>query len=72
MKKNYSSLIIVVLIAGILAFLFATLTPSWSADEEEKVTEFSTSRALEHVTAIDQRTALCGYQKPRSCGKLYF
>ena len=52
MKKNYSSIITAVLIAGILSFLFAFLMPSWSENEEEKVTEFSTSRALEHVSAI--------------------
>jgi acetylornithine deacetylase/succinyl-diaminopimelate desuccinylase-like protein len=60
MKKNYSSLITVVLIAGILAFLFAFLTPSWSPNEEEKVTEFSTSRALEHVTAIAKQPHYVG------------
>lgn len=60
MKKNYSSLITVVLIAGILAFLFAFLMPSWSSDEEEKVTEFSTNRALEHVTAIAKQPHYVG------------
>jgi hypothetical protein len=60
MKKNYSSLITVVLIAGILTFLFAFLTPSWSPNDEEKVTEFSTSRALEHVTAIAKQPHYVG------------
>jgi hypothetical protein len=52
MKKNYPSIITAVLIASILTFLFAFLMPSWTENEEEKVTEFSTSRALEHVSAI--------------------
>ena len=62
MKKNYSSLIVIVLIIGILAFLFAFLTPSWSPNEEEKVTEFSTSRALEHVTAMTKEPHYVGTQ----------
>ncbi|PJJ10025.1 peptidase M28-like protein [Flavobacterium sp. 1] len=60
MKKNYSSLITVVLIAGILTFLFAFLTPSWSPNEEEKVMEFSTSRALEHITAMTKEPHYVG------------
>jgi hypothetical protein len=52
MKKNYSSIITVVIILGILGFLFVSLMPSWSPDEDKKVTEFSTSRALEHINAI--------------------
>lgn len=63
MKKNYSSLITVALVLGVLAFLFAALTPSWSSsDEEEKVTEFSTSRALEHVTAMAKEPHYVGTQ----------
>lgn len=60
MKKNYSSLITVVLIAGILTFLFAFLMPSWSPDEDKKVTEFSTSRALEHITAMTKEPHYVG------------
>ncbi|MGQ7945950.1 M28 family peptidase [Flavobacterium sp. WC2509] len=62
MKKNYSSLIVAVLITGILTFLFAFLTPSWSPNEEEKVTEFSTSRALEHITAMTKEPHYVGTQ----------
>lgn len=52
MKKNYSSLLTVALIIGVLAYLFTFAMPSWSADEDKKVTEFSTSRALEHIEVI--------------------
>lgn len=62
MKKNYSSILTVAIIIGILTFLFVTLTPSWSEDEENKVTEFSTKRALEHVTAISQQPHYVGTQ----------
>ncbi|MDR6845122.1 M20/M25/M40 family metallo-hydrolase [Flavobacterium granuli] len=60
MKKNYSSIIAVVIILGILGFLFAFLMPSWSPDEEKKVTEFSTSRALEHINAIAKQPHYVG------------
>lgn len=60
MKKNYASLITAVIILGILAFLFGTLTPSWSSDEDEKVTEFSTNRALEHVVAMTEKPHYVG------------
>jgi hypothetical protein len=60
MKKNYSSIITVVIILGILGFLFASLMPSWSSDEDKKVTEFSTSRALEHINAIAKQPHYVG------------
>ncbi|OOG73220.1 M28 family peptidase [Flavobacterium sp. A45] len=60
MKKNYSSIITVVIILGILGFLFGFLMPSWSPNEENKVTEFSTSRALEHVSAIAKQPHYVG------------
>jgi len=60
MKKNYSSIITVVIILGILGFLFATLMPSWSPNEDKKVTEFSTSRALEHINAIAKQPHYVG------------
>jgi hypothetical protein len=62
MKKNYSAIIIAACIVLILGFLFATMTPSWSADENKKVTEFSTSRALEHIKAIAQQPHYVGTQ----------
>jgi len=60
MKKTYTSIISIALIIGILAFLFATLMPSWSPDEDKKVTEFSTSRALEHITEIAKKPHYVG------------
>jgi hypothetical protein len=72
MKKNYSSLIVVVLIIGILAFLFASLTPSWSVDEEQKVTEFSTNRALEHVTAMTKEPHYVGSKNHEVVGSYIF
>lgn len=60
MKKNYSSIITVLVILGILGLLFTSLMPSYSDDEDNKVTEFSTDRALEHVTAIAQQPHYVG------------
>jgi hypothetical protein len=62
MKKNYSSIIVVASILLILGFLFVTMMPSWSADENKKVTEFSTSRALEHIKAIAKQPHYVGTQ----------
>jgi hypothetical protein len=60
MKKNYSSIITAILIFAVLVFLFGTLTPSWSSDEDKKVTEFSTSRALEHINQIAKQPHYVG------------
>jgi hypothetical protein len=60
MKKNFSSIIITASILLILGFLFVTMMPSWSADENKKVTEFSTSRALDHIKAIAKQPHYVG------------
>ena len=60
MKKNYSSIITAVIILAILGFLYAFLMPSWSPDEDKKVTEFSTSRAVEHINAITKQPHYVG------------
>ncbi|WP_264565930.1 M20/M25/M40 family metallo-hydrolase [Flavobacterium sp. N3904] len=60
MKKNYSSIIAVACILIVLGFLFYTMMPSWSPNEDKKVTEFSTSRALEHINAIAKQPHYVG------------
>jgi hypothetical protein len=60
MKKNFSLIITVATILGVLGILFATLMPWFSSDEDKKVTEFSTSRAFEHVEAIAQQPHYVG------------
>jgi acetylornithine deacetylase/succinyl-diaminopimelate desuccinylase-like protein len=60
MKKNFSSIIVVASILLILGFLFVTMMPSWSADENKKVTEFSTSRALDHIKVIAKQPHYVG------------
>ncbi|WP_281322941.1 M20/M25/M40 family metallo-hydrolase [Flavobacterium aestivum] len=60
MKKNFSSIIIAVSIFLVLGFLFVTMMPSWSADENKKITEFSTSRALDHIKAIAKQPHYVG------------
>jgi Peptidase family M28 len=60
MKKTYTSIISIALIIGVLVFLFATLMPSWSPNEDKKVTEFSTSRALEHINEIAKKPHYVG------------
>ena len=62
MKKNFSSIIVTISILLILGFLFVTMMPSWSADENKKITEFSTSRALDHIKAIAKQPHYVGTQ----------
>jgi hypothetical protein len=62
MKKNFSSIIVATSILLILGFLFVTMMPSWSADENKKITEFSTSRALDHIKAIAKQPHYVGTQ----------
>jgi len=68
MKKNYSSLISVVITLAILGLLFTFLMPTWSRDEDNKITEFSTKRALEHVHAIAKQPHYVGTQNHEVVG----
>ena len=60
MKKNYSSLISVAFILGILGFTFFTMLPHWSSDDDAPLAEFSTERALEQVKNISQKPHFVG------------
>jgi hypothetical protein len=60
MKKNYSTIIVVASILLILAFLFLTMMPTWSPNENKKNTEFSTTRALEHIKTIAKQPHYVG------------
>ncbi|AOW11254.1 peptidase M28 [Flavobacterium gilvum] len=44
------------------------MMPSWSAGEENKITEFSTSRALEHVNSIAKQPHYVGTQNHEVVG----
>jgi Peptidase family M28 len=60
MKKNYSSLISVVFILGILGFTFFAMMPQWTSDDDAPLAEFSTKRALEQVKNISQKPHFVG------------
>lgn len=68
MKKNFSSIIVATSIFLILGFLFVTMMPSWSADENKKITEFSTSRALDHIKMIAKQPHYVGTQNHEVVG----
>ena len=60
MKKSYSSLLSILFILGILGFVFATMMPQGSTDDEVPLSEFSTKRALEQVKNISQKPHFVG------------
>ena len=60
MKKSYSSLLSALFILGILGFVFATMMPQGTTDDEVPLSEFSTKRALEQVKNISQKPHFVG------------
>ncbi|WP_317173103.1 M28 family peptidase [Flavobacterium soyangense] len=60
MKKDYSPLLSVLFILGILGSIFFTLMPQWTSDDEVPLSEFSTKRALEQVKNISKEPHFVG------------
>ena len=60
MKKSYSSVLSVVFLLGILGFIFFTMMPQWTSDDNVPLAEFSTKRALEKVKHISQKPHFVG------------
>jgi hypothetical protein len=60
MKKSYSSILSVLLLLGILGFIFFTMMPQWTSDDDVPLAEFSTKRALEHVKEISKKPHFVG------------
>ena len=60
MKKSYSSLLSALFILGILGFVFATMMPQGTTDDEVLLSKFSTKRALEQVKNISQKPHFVG------------
>ena len=60
MKKSYSSFLSILFILGILGFVFATMMPQGTTDDEVPLSEFSTKRALEQVKNISQKPHFVG------------
>jgi hypothetical protein len=60
MKKNYSSLLSVLFILGILGITFYTMIPRWSSQKEVSLGEFSTKRALEQVKILSKKPHYVG------------
>ncbi len=59
-KKDYSPLLSVLFILGILGFIFFTMMPQWTSDDEVPLSEFSTKRALEQVKNISKEPHFVG------------
>jgi len=62
MKKDYASILSVVLILVFLGLIYATMMPKWISEDESSISEFSTKRALEKVEAIAQKPHFVGSQ----------
>ena len=60
MKKDYSSIIIGILISLILGLIFFTMMPQWTSDNDVALTDFSTKRALSQVAEISKQPHYVG------------
>jgi hypothetical protein len=60
MKKDYSPLLSVLFILAFLGFIFFTMMPQWTSDDDVPLSEFSTKRALEQVKNISQKPHFVG------------
>lgn len=60
MKKSYSSILSVLFLIGMLGFIFFTMMPQWTSDDDAPLAEFSTKRALEQVKNVSQKPHFVG------------
>lgn len=60
MKKTIPSILSILGILAVLAFVYVTLKPQWVSKGEEALAEFSTDRALAHVKEIAQEPHYVG------------
>lgn len=60
MKKSNSSVLSVLFLLGTLGFIFFTMMPQWTSDDDAPLSEFSTQRALEQVKNISQKPHFVG------------
>jgi Peptidase family M28 len=62
MRKDYSAILEVAFIFGILALLFVTMMPMQTFNESDALSEFSTKRAFVQVQTIAQKPHFVGSQ----------
>jgi hypothetical protein len=60
MKKIQFSIISVLFITGILSFVYLSLRPYWTVNDEKPLSDFSTKRALVHIKKISQKPHYVG------------
>jgi hypothetical protein len=61
MKKSYSSVLSVLFLLALLGFIFFTMMPQWTSDDDNApLADFSTKRALEQVKNISQKPHYVG------------
>jgi hypothetical protein len=60
MRKRYSSILAAIFIAAILSFLYFTMMPKWTSNDNVSFSEFSTKRAYTIVEAISKKPHFVG------------
>ena len=60
MKKDYYPLLAVLFILGSLSFIFGTMMPPLSSNDDAPLSEFSTKRTLEQVRKISEKPHFVG------------
>lgn len=66
MKKNYTSILSVLFISGILCWIYFSLMPQWVSNDEALLSEFSTKRTLEHVKTIAEQPHYVGSENHKT------
>jgi hypothetical protein len=60
MRKKYSSILATIFIAAVLSFLYFTMMPKWTSNDNIPFSEFSTKRAYATVKAISKKPHFVG------------
>ena len=68
MKKRSSSISAALFIAAILSFLYFTMMPQWTSDENAPLSEFSTARAYATVETISKKPHFVGSENHEQVG----
>ncbi|MEN9907661.1 MAG: hypothetical protein RLZZ540_802 [Bacteroidota bacterium] len=60
MKKDLSSIVYTLFFIAVLTFIYLSIMPRWTFDDNQPLSEFSTKRALTHIKSISQQPHFVG------------
>lgn len=60
MKKDLSSIVYTLFFIAVLVFVYLSIMPRWTFNDNQPLSEFSTTRALVHVKSISQEPHFVG------------